>query len=229
VFGATVAAQSSPGATATRQQPQAPQSAQPDPSSDWTMWSSGRYRLTPGDVLQVNFPYVPEFDQTVTVQPDGYVALRGIRDVYARGRTVEEFKQELAQGYSILLRQQEVNVVLREFEHPYFVAAGEVARPGKYELRGATTVTQALAVAGGPAPKTANRSQIIVFRRFSDELLEVKEIKVDKMLSSRDLSEDIVLRPGDTLYVPQNRISKIMPFIPVPSFGLYLDPIAWFR
>jgi polysaccharide export outer membrane protein len=197
-------------------------------AAEWQMWSGGRYRITPGDVLQISFPYVPEFDQTVTVQPDGYVALRSVKDVYARGRTVEEFKQEVLEVYSTILRQQEISVVLKEFEKPYFVASGEVARPGKYDLRGATTVTQALAVAGGWAPKTANKSQVIVFRRFSNEMLEVKEIKVDKMFSSRDLSEDLLLRPGDTIYVPQNRLSKIERFIPVPAIGLYLDPLALF-
>ena len=41
-------------------------------------WSNTRYRLTPSDVLELTFPYVTEFNQTVTVQPDGYVTLRAV-------------------------------------------------------------------------------------------------------------------------------------------------------
>jgi polysaccharide export outer membrane protein len=220
VGGVALQGQSAPGAAPK------PATVESD-RSDWTMWSSGRYRITPGDVIQLTFPYVPEFDQTVAVQPDGYVALRGIRDVYARGRTVAEFKQELLEAYASVLREPMVSVVLKEFEKPYFVASGEVVRPGKYELRGATTVTQALAVAGGWSTRTANKSQVILFRRFSDELLETKQIDVKKMLNTHDLSEDPVLRPGDTLYVPQNRLSKIAPFIPTISLGIYPDPLGF--
>ena len=61
-----------------------------------------------------------------------------------------------------------------------------------------------------------------------NRLIEVKELKLDKMMSTRDLSEDYVLRPGDTLFIPQNRISKIERFVTVP-LGLYFDPLSLFR
>jgi polysaccharide biosynthesis/export protein len=195
---------------------------------DWEPWSGGRYRITPGDVIQLAFPYVPEFDQTISVQPDGYVSLRGLRDLFAQGLTVPEFERDVVEAYAILLRDPVVSVVLKEFEKPYFVASGEVARPGKFELRGATTVTQALAFAGG-LTKAAKSSQVILFRRFSNDYLEVKKIDAKKMFSSRDLSEDVVLRPGDTVFVPTSALSQIGAFIPRPSLGLYLDPFAWAR
>jgi len=37
-----------------------------------------RYRLRSGDVLGLNFPFVPDFNQTITVQPDGFVTLRAL-------------------------------------------------------------------------------------------------------------------------------------------------------
>jgi hypothetical protein len=39
------------------------------------------------------------------------------------------------------------------------------------------------------------------------------------MLASKDLSEDIHLRPGDLIYVPQNKISKIRQYIPNSGMG----------
>lgn len=195
-----------------------------DPT-DWIRWSSGRYRLTPGDVLQLVFSYVPEFDQTISVQPDGYIALRSVRDIYAQGLTVPELQREIVQSYASILRDPVITVVLKEFEKPYFIATGAVARPGKFELRGATTVTQALALAGGMV-KSAKSSQIVLFRQFSSEYLSVKTINAKKMYKSRDLSEDVVLRPGDTVYVPTSTLSEIGAFIPRPSLGFILDP-AW--
>jgi polysaccharide export outer membrane protein len=193
-------------------------------ADDWPQWTTGRYRLTPGDVIQLTFPYVSEFDQTITVQPDGYVSLRSVRDLYAQGLTMPQFERALVEAYTSVLRDPVVSLSLKEFEKPYFIAAGEVAHPGKFDLRGATTVTQALAIAGGTT-KSAKSSQIILFRRFTDELLEVKTINARKMMRARDLSEDAVLRPGDTLFVPTSALSQLGNFIAKPALGLYLDPL----
>jgi polysaccharide export outer membrane protein len=186
-----------------------------------TMWGSGRYRVTPGDVLQLGFPYVPEFDQTVTVQPDGYIALRGISDLRVAGQTIPDIRTALIEAYEPLLRAPVMTIVLKEFEHPYFIAAGQVARPGKYDLRGATTMSEALALAGGPA-RSAKDSEVVLFRRHTDGLAAVAEVNVKKMYKARDLSEDPILRPGDTVFVPKSSWSAISSFLPRP--GIVLNP-----
>lgn len=196
-----------------------------DPSG-FERWSSGRYRLTPSDVIELTFPYVPEFNQVLTVQPDGYVSLRAVGDMRVQSRTLPEFRQLLYEAYEPILRDPVITIVLREFEKPYFVATGEVKTPGRFELRGATSVTQGLALAGG-VTNMAKHSQVLLFRRYSDELLEVKQIDVKKMLSSKNLSEDYILRPGDMLYVPKSVMSTVRPFLPVPGIGLYLNPFSW--
>jgi polysaccharide biosynthesis/export protein len=186
-------------------------------------WTRGRYRLTPSDVVELRFPYVPEFDQTVTVHPDGYVSLRGLGDLRVQGRTLPELKAMLHEVYADILREPVITIVLKEFEKPYFIAAGEVTRPGKYELRGATTLTQGMVLAGGQTGR-AKHSQVILFRRFSAEWLEVKEVNVKKMYANRNMAEDPLLRPGDTIFIPKSLLSKIAPFIPRPGLGLYGSP-----
>jgi polysaccharide biosynthesis/export protein len=221
------AQQADPAATADRMRPAAPaapQAGSPDTEADpMTLWTGGRYRLTHSDVLELRFPYVPEFDQTVTVQPDGYISLQGVGDLHVQGRSLPELKRMLADTYAEILKDPVINIVLKEFEKPYFVVAGEVARPGKIELRGATTLTQGLALAGGQTG-AAKHSQVILFRRFVGEWLEVKEINVKKMYASHDLSEDPLLRPGDTVFVPRSVLSRLAPFIPRPGLGFYLNP-----
>src|ERR1700736_5854482 len=49
-----------------------------------------RYQISRGDVIDIAFPVVPEFNQTVTVQPDGYIALKGIDGVHVAGQTTPE-------------------------------------------------------------------------------------------------------------------------------------------
>ena len=190
--------------------------------------ATGRYRLTPTDVIELTFPFVPEFDQIVTVQPDGYVTLRAVGEVRVQGRTLPELRLMLLEAYEPILREPVVTILLREFEKPYFVATGEVAKPGKFDLRGPTTLTQALAIAGG-LTDTGTLSEIVLFRRYSHELLEVKQVDIKKMLASRDLSEDPLLRPGDTVFVPVSTLGQIGRFISKPQLGLYLNlnPFAY--
>jgi polysaccharide biosynthesis/export protein len=186
-------------------------------------WSNGRYRVTPSDVLELTFPYVTEFNQVVTVQPDGYVTLRAVGDLRVQGRTLPELGALMREAYEPILREPVITIVLKEFEKPYFVAAGEVKTPGKFELRSATTLTEALAVAGGFTDK-AKVSQVVLYRRYADGLVEVKEIDVKKMLASKKLDEDYVLRPGDTVWVPRTMISKLAPYLPTAGVGIYLNP-----
>ena len=150
-------------------------------------WNGGRYRLMPSDVIELSFPYVPEFNQVLTVQPDGYLNLRAVGDLAVQGRSLPEIRKMILEVYEPILRDPVMTVVLKEFEKPFFIAAGQVKQPGKFELRGRMTVTQALAVAGG-LNDAAKPSQVILFRRFSAELFEAKQIDVKKMLASHNLS-----------------------------------------
>jgi polysaccharide export outer membrane protein len=211
---ATLVAQTGPGG-------QTAPGLEADPDG-WTTWS-GRYRITPSDVLELTFPHVPEFNQMLTVQPDGYITLKAVGDLRVQGRTLPELQQQLFEAYEPILREPVITVVLKEFEKPFFTISGEVKAPGKFELRGALTVTQALAVAGGFTPE-AKHSQVVLFRRYSPEYLEVKQIDVKAMYNKRNLDEDYFIRPGDTLLVPKSLLSRLAPFIPVPGLGLYLNP-----
>lgn len=179
-----------------------------------------RYKISSGDSFDVNFELSPEFNQTVTVQPDGFITLRGVGDVYVAGQTVPQLTGTLKTSYTKILNDPMISVVLKDFEKPYFIADGQVGHPGKYDLRGDVTVTEAVAIAGG-FTGSAKHSQVLLFRRVSDEWTEAKIINVKKMLKSGNLHEDPYLHPGDMIVVPKNTISKIERFIPNASMGAY--------
>ena len=101
-----------------------------------------------------------------------------------------------------------------------------MARPGKYELRGDLTVNEAVAIAGG-FTQQARHSQVVLFRRVSSDVAEAHVIDVKKMLNSRDLREDWHLQPGDFVYVPQSRISKIRKFVPTNAMNWYMNPLQF--
>jgi len=115
-----------------------------------------------------------------------------------------------------------VAVALKDFERPSFIVGGEVGRPGKYELRTDTTVAEAVQIAGGLTPQ-AKHSQVVLFRRVNDELVEARLLDLKKMLKQSGLQEDAHLQPGDLVFVPQNAISKIARFLTRPSVSMYLN------
>jgi polysaccharide export outer membrane protein len=179
-----------------------------------------RYQLCKGDVVELNFPFTPEFNQTLTVQPDGYIALRDVGDLHVEGQTIPELTQTLQNAYKDILHEPVISIVLKDFEKPYFIVGGEVAKPGKYDLRGDTTVVQALQIGGG-MNEDAKHSDVYLFRRVSNDWVETTKLDVKKMMHSGDLSEDLHLRPGDMVFVPKSTMGKIKRFIPAPNVGTF--------
>jgi polysaccharide export outer membrane protein len=166
----------------------------------------------------------PEFNQTVTVQPDGYVTLIGAGDIHAEGDTVAEVTEAIRSAYGKILHEPIVSIHLRDFERPYFVVGGEVGHPGKYDLRGDTTVVQAIAISGG-FTDSAKHSKVWLFRRVSNDWVETRNLDIKKMLTTGNLSEDLHLRPSDMLYVPKSTSAKIRHYLPATSMGMYFNPI----
>jgi polysaccharide biosynthesis/export protein len=171
-----------------------------------------RYRLGAGDSFDLTFTYTPDFNQTVLIQPDGFIFLREIGELHLQGQTVAEATRAITQAYAKILREPVISIVLKDFEKPYFIFGGFVKNPGKYELRGRTTITQAVALAGG-FTEAAKHSEVYLFRNGADYGTLVTKLNVKGMLKKADLTEDVALMPGDMLYVPQNAISKLKGFI----------------
>ena len=185
---------------------------------------SPRYKIAPGDSFDLNFELSPEFNQTaVAVQPDGFVTLRSVGDIKVQGLTVPELTQTLRTAYSKILNDPIISVNLKDFEKPYFVADGRVGRPGKYDLRGDTTLTQAVAIAGGFSDG-AKASQVLLFRRVDEQWMEAKIIDIHKMHKTGNLKEDVLLRPGDMLFVPRTAFSKFERYLPSANMGTMFKP-----
>jgi len=184
-----------------------------------------RYHIGPGDVMEVGFPLSPEFNQTITVAPDGYVALRGVGDLSVVGMSLPEVREALRKAYSGILHEPLVTVDMKDFQKPYFTVGGEVGRPGKYDLREDITVAEALAIAGGTTMNSKS-SQVLLFRRLpGGTMMEVRKLNMKKMMKKGDLREDARLQPGDLVFVPKSAIASIQRFLPTSSMGLYATPM----
>jgi polysaccharide export outer membrane protein len=177
------------------------------------LYANSRYRLCVSDVVSLKFPHAPEFNQTVSVEPGGYVTLTGAVSMRVEGLTTPELAEAIELEYSKILRDPAVTVELKEFNKPFFVVLGAVSRPGKYDLRGHTSITEALASAGG-LKDAASYSHLLLFRRASNDWYQVKPLDLREFLRGRDLEEDAEVRAGDMVFVPQSLLSKVKRFFP---------------
>jgi polysaccharide biosynthesis/export protein len=187
---------------------------------------NSRYRLRPGDVFDIDFALSPEFNQTVSVQPDGFGSLKAVGSIPVQGQTLPELTESIKAAYARVLHDPLLVIVLKDFDKPYFIATGQVSKPGKYDLRSELTMTEALAIAGGVSEK-AKISQVVLYRKTADGTFQGKVFNLKKLLAARNLSEDPHLLPGDLVYVPQNVFSRLRPFMPTASMGAYYSPMRY--
>jgi polysaccharide export outer membrane protein len=171
-----------------------------------------RYQVQRDDVLLISFPLSPELNQSVTIQPDGYVNLQNVGSLYVQGMTVPEVVAALKKTYSQTLHDPIIDVDLKDFQRPFFVAMGQVGKPGQYDLRYDMTVSEAIGVAGGFLPTA--KTQVFLYHRVNNEWAEVKELHLKDILNGKNISEDAHLTPGDMIFVPEKFITKFRKYVP---------------
>lgn len=185
-----------------------------------------RYRLQPSDVLEIHYRYSPEFDQTATVQPDGFLSLVLVGDIKVQGMTVTQAKDVILAKSVQRLKDPEITLVLKEFEKPYFVVGGQVNTPGRFEMRGPVSPLQAIAMAGGLKATDAKHSQVILFRRVGPDLAKTEILNLKEVMNPKKNTEPLAdLHPGDMLLVPQNQISKVERLVKLSGLSMYNVPM----
>ncbi|MGA2600325.1 MAG: polysaccharide biosynthesis/export family protein [Bryobacteraceae bacterium] len=170
------------------------------------------YRLQAEDKVEVQYRYTPEYNATVALQPDGFVSLPLVGEVKLMGLTLEQSSKAIAEKAGERLADPEVTVLLKEYVKPYFVVAGEVSHPGRFELHGQVGLIEGIAVSGG-VKDSAKRTQVILFRKTAGDMAEVKVYDLRKLMSASNITEDVQLRSGDMIVVPRNFISRIEPYV----------------
>ena len=186
--------------------------AQPGDDRPALQQRNPRYQVQRDDVLNISFPIAPELNQTVTIQPDGYINLQNVGSLYVQGMTVPEVVVALKKTYAQTLHDPIIDVDLKDFQRPYFVALGQVGKPGQYDLRYDMTVTEAIGVAGGFLPSA--KTQVFLYHRVNNEWAEVKELKLHDMLTGKTINEEAHLAPGDMIFVPEKFITKFRKYVP---------------
>jgi polysaccharide export outer membrane protein len=213
-----------PAAGAERPIDSAPPADEPETAAPGFAQREDRYRVQPGDVIEFQFRFTPEFNQSVKVQPDGYIPLQEVGELKVGGLTVHEVREATVKAYSEKLHEPVVSVTLKEFSMPYYIVGGEVGKPGRYDLKGDVMLSEAIQIAGGFG-SGAHTSEVLLFRRVSKDWVETKRINFKEALQN-GLQEDIALRPGDSIFVSRSRLGKVQKFMEASKLGLFFLPLS---
>lgn len=170
------------------------------------------YRVQPGDSVEIQYRYTPEFNAKAIIQPDGNISIPIAGMVHIGGLSLADAREAIAAKAAERLRDPEVIVLLTDFVKPTFTVAGEVAKPGRYDLRGGMSAVDAVAVSGG-FKDSSKHSQVILVRRLNDEFADVRVINMKKVMTAEGMREDLRLQNGDLLIVPQNLVSKMERYV----------------
>jgi polysaccharide export outer membrane protein len=165
-------------------------------------YSVGDYKIGPEDVLEVIVWRNQDLSKVVTVRPDGKVSLPLIGDVVAVGLTPDQLTREVVSRLKDYKENPNVSVVVQQVNSYGIYVLGEVAHPGKYQLKSYTTVLQAVSMAGGFTPY-ASKNKMFMLRKIPDKDTEVRiPIDYDEIVSGEDSTHNAIMIPGDTLVVP---------------------------
>lgn len=185
-----------------------------------------RYTLNRDDILSITFPIAPELDQPkISVQPDGYITLLSANSVFVLGMTVPQAVEAVKKAYANILHDPILNIDLVDFQKPYFIVLGQVAKPGQYDLRYDMTVSEGIAVGGGFMPTA--KTHVYLYRREAAGWRKVEELNLRDLLTAKNLEEPH-LQPGDMIFVPEKGISKFRKYVPYGlGVGAGFNPADW--
>jgi polysaccharide biosynthesis/export protein len=158
------------------------------------------YVIGTDDLLGIVFWRDADMTQDVTVRPDGLITLPLLSDIKAAGLRPEELREQIQKAATKFIADPNVTVVVRQINSRNAFITGEVARPGPYAISGQMTVLQLIAVAGGLS-EYADRKNITITRSHSGKV-ETLKFNYQDVAKGKNVAQNIVLRPGDTVVVP---------------------------
>jgi polysaccharide export outer membrane protein len=158
------------------------------------------YVIGPQDVVDISVWKEPDLSRTVPVRPDGKISLPLLNDVQAAGLTPSQLGAQITASLTKYVTNPQVTVIVSQINSQRIYILGEVARAGGYTLLPDMNVLQALSNAGG-LTAFANSKKIYVLRQDNGKQQKIP-FNYKDVLSGKDPSQNVALKPGDTIVVP---------------------------
>lgn len=163
------------------------------------------YLIGPGDMLQVFVWRNPELTSTIPVRPDGKITTPLVEDMVAVGKTPTQLQHDIEKVLAEYIRAPQVNVIVTQplSSFSQIKVIGQVTRPQSLPYREGMTVLDAVLSSGGLGQFAAgNRAKLM--RTENGKTREIR-IKLANLINDGDLAQNLLLKPGDVLVVPESR------------------------
>ncbi len=167
--------------------------------------SSPDYVIGPGDALQIFVWRNPELTTSVPVRPDGKISTPLVEDMPAVGKTPTQLARDIEKVLAVYVKQPQVNVIVTQPASAYsqVKVIGQVLHAAAVPYREGMTVMDAVLAVGGLTTFAAgNRAQLV--RTVGGKQIELP-VRLDALLNHGDMSQNLPVRPGDVLVVPESR------------------------
>jgi polysaccharide export outer membrane protein len=161
---------------------------------------ANRYRLGPGDQIDVHVWRNPELTRSVPVRPDGIISLPLAGELMASGKTVAELEREITAVLGEYVQYPTVTVSVTEVRGMVVYVVGRVASPGTLQLDRPINIIQAIAMAGG-MQEFADRNGVVVIRTVNGRETRLR-FRYGDALKGKSDEVPIILQSGDVIYVP---------------------------
>jgi polysaccharide export outer membrane protein len=166
---------------------------------------SENYLIGPGDTLHVYVFQNDELSVTVPVRPDGKISTPLVEDMVAVGKTPSQLARDIEKSLTEYVKSPKVNIVVTVALSVYSQVRviGQVKTPQSLPFRDGMTVLDAMLAVGGLGQFAAgNRAHLV--RTENGKVTEIK-VKLDALVNNGDMKQNLPLRPGDVLVVPESR------------------------
>ena len=185
----------------------APASLQPTLAPVSLQASPRDYRIGPEDLIEIQVFGVDQLTRTVRVNNRGQISLPLVGNLEVGGMTAQQAEsmvvKKLAESY---LQNPQVSLFIKEYTSQRVTIEGAVNKPGVYPLRGATTLLQSLAVAGGQA-SLSDMTEVMLFRADATGKRETLVYNVDRIRSG-ELQDPAVV--NDDLIVVKRSQARVL-------------------
>ena len=176
----------------------------PTPSQASAKALDSNYIIGPGDTIQVFVWRNPELSVTVPVRPDGKISTPLVEDMVAVGKTAPQLARDMEKVLSEYVRTPKVNIIVTTAASAFSLVkvVGQVQHPMALPYREGMTVLDALLAVGGLTQfASGNRSRLVRVQNGQETVIH---LKLSDLLNSGDVRDNIALKPGDVLVVPQS-------------------------
>lgn len=169
------------------------------------------YTIGEEDVLYISVWQDKDLSQETTVQPDGKISFPLAGEIPVLGLTVTQLKEELTKQLKEYIKNPIVSISLKKIGGRKVIILGEVPNSGVYRIGGATSVLEAIALAGGFTPNGVLSSVILIRGGFQQP--QAMRLNLTRAISKAAPNQNIALQPADIIFVPKKFIANVNYFV----------------